>query len=324
MGKILRNVQLNSAYLAKAKADANFLDALAACLCVKASYVSSTLTHFNQRKLMHLLHCNPTRCKNLYRGMLQYKLCEQAVAPIDKSYYLKMAKTNVNELFPDSKCYQDKFILHITNDNKIIIGNDESSKEYDITLKNMIRILHKLIMIDYFKVRQYCSDCTRKLEEGTFKEKKAALKKISKMQKSGKRIDLNSHKRGTSYETLSKFLGMSERYTFEIIKSMIEDDRTLTKKNKTNLKKYHKTTYDYSMSVKPSCPYFKCKDIKEIFRTAEQMTSQLYNDIDNRKVQFKKNEVRTRTIKDLSCIDKKGNYCVMSFNFFANEYTLNI
>ena len=320
----MRKLFINNIYMAKAYMDDSFLGALAASLCIKAFFVSSTVTNLTQRKLRKILHCNPSKCKKVLGWMIHHNLCEQKVKT-DGSYYIIMKKTRTNELFIADGMRASKLKLQITDSKKIKIGKDRASRVYDVTLKNMERILRKLIMVDYFQVRQYCSDCTKRLEEGTFKEKKAAYKNIGKMQKrNGKRLDLDSHKRGTSYEAMSKYMNKSERYMFSLIKEMIEEDKILVKSNKTDLTNAHKTTYDYDKTCGMPLPEYDKNDIKSIFAACSRVYSDLCLKLMAERENYKKNQIGTRTIREFSGIDENGNYCVWTFCFYANEYKLMI
>lgn len=321
-----RALFINRSHLFMAMQDKEYLDALAITVGLKAKFVSSKIFHFSTNLLVKLMGISKNKACDIKKKLLQYKLAEVIIEK-DGSETLMLA--NIKGKMDRHKKPIKVYINKDKNNNiSLQLKNINGVRKYTATKKNLRRIIEKLIVIAHLQICKSCSDCSRVMEEGTSKEKRHALKKIRGIQKAtGKNLDLDSHKRGISYERMAKILDCSSKKVQKLINEMVEEDQIIKKFNKTDLHHAKCHSFDYSEKVEQTrsqnIASGKC-GIRKIFEEAGKLSSQLYMKKMDDVKSYKKQNNLTRTFKDKSSIDKYGNFCIYTYSFYANEYELTL
>lgn len=306
--------------------DKEYLDALAITAGLKAKFVGSRIFHFSVELLVNLMNVSKNDACDIKKKLLQYKLAEVIIEK-DGSETLVLAniKGKMDRHKKPIKVYINK---NENNNVTLQLKNIDGVRKYKATRKNLRRIIEKLIIIAHLQICKSCSDCSRVMEEGTSKEKRRALKKIRGIQKAtGKNLDLDSHKRGISYERMAKILNCSSKKVQKLINEMVEEDQIIKKFNKTDLHHAKCHSFDYSEKTEQTksqkMTSGKC-GIRKIFEEAGKLSNQLYMKKMDDVKSYKKQNNLTRTFKDKSSIDKYGNFCIYTYSFYANEYELTL
>lgn len=304
----------------------DYLEALAITVGLKAKFVGSKIFHFSTNLLVKLASTNKNKACDIKKKLLQYKLAEVIIEK-DGSETLVLAdiRGKMDRHKKPIKVYIEK---DKNNNLTLQLKNIESAKKYEATRNNLCRIIEKLILLAHFQICKSCSDCSRALEEGASKEKRRALKKIRGIQKAtGKNLDLDSHKRGTSYERLAKVLDCCSKKVQKIINEMIVEDKVVKKYNKTDLHHAKRHSIDYSekneQARSQKSTSGKCS-VRQIFEEASRELNQFYSRKMDEIDAYKKQNKLTRTFKDKTSIDGNGNFCIYTYSFYANEYELTM
>lgn len=322
----IRALFINRNHLFMAVQDEEYLDALAIAVGLKAKFVGSKIFHFSANLLVKLMGISKNDACDIKKKLIQYKLAEVIIEK-DGSETLVLA--NIKGKMDRHKKPIKVYIGKDKDKNVTLqLKNNCSVRKYKATRKNLRRIIEKLIIIAHLQICKSCSDCSRVMEEGTSKEKRRALKKFRGIQKAtGKSLDLDSHKRGISYERIAKILNCSSKKVQKLINEMVKEDQIIKKFNKTDLHHAKRHSFDYSEKVEQTesqkIAFGKC-GIRKIFEQASKLSNQFYmKKMDDVKAYKKQNNL-TRTFKDKSSIDKYGNFCIYTYSFYANEYELTL
>lgn len=321
-----RALFINRSHLFMAMQDKEYLDALAITAGLKAKFVGSKIFHFSVELLVKLMNVSKNDACDIKKKLLQYKLAEVIIEK-DGSETLVLA--NIKGKMDRHKKPIKVYINKNKNNNVVLqLKSIDGVRKYKATRKNLRRIIEKLIIIAHLQICKSCSDCSRVMEEGTSKEKRHALKKIRGIQKAtGKGLDLDSHKRGISYERMAKILDCSSKKVQRLINEMVEEDKIIKKFNKTDLHHAKRHSFDYSEKVKQTesqkMTSGKC-GIRKIFEQAGKLSNKFYMEKMDDVRTYKKHNNLTRTFKDKSSIDKYGNFCIYTYSFYANEYELTL
>lgn len=313
-----RCITIDASLLTKSLQDDTLLEGLAAGLSLKALHVNSVFTNHTIAKLKKVIHCKEGG--HVFRCMIIHNICD--IKRVNGKTYLQINK--LDSLVEESGFKNQKYKIYITEKGKISINNKRGAKKYDITLSNMKRIIKKLALVHHLNAYIKASDLSKKMEEGNWKEKKAALKKYRSMQKKGRKVDFDDYKRGISFEKIAEFLGCCLKSAKVLVYEMVRDDKVIKKSNPTNLKRPIRVTHNnwisdkdtYVSNVNKMSPIDAIKAYSRAYGKEERKT---YDAIK----ECKKSTI-SRTIRQFKFTNNNGEICVNTFVFYANHYEVLI
>lgn len=219
-----RTITIANGHLIQAMHDKEYLVVLAGVVCVKLRYVDSIIKNCTIRNLMKVVGCSNTKAQEILRLFHEYELCE---------------KNERNVIFPQIKRYEgkgkkyggvQKIYLH---DGKVAIKFGDKATEYEITYKNIVKILEMLALYNHLYQKERMADLMQNGKKDSTKSrmKKSAL--IRKMSQKGVKLDKMSCHRGVSEMALSKAMGFSVSKVKYRLKKM-KEDKIIESSNRTD------------------------------------------------------------------------------------------
>lgn len=222
-----RVITIANGHLTRAAHDKKYLVMLAAVLCVKLRFVDSIIKHFTVRNFMEIANCSNAKALEISHLFKEYGIRKDN----EKCF-----------IVPSIKRYKDgnkkyggvqKVYLH---DGKVSFKKGDRTIEYEISYKNIVKVLEMLTLYNHLYQKQRITDLMQngKSDSKRTIQKKTALKR--KMSQKGVKLDKMSCHRGISQKTLAKTIDVCVSKVKYRLKEM-EEAKMIESSNRTNFHK---------------------------------------------------------------------------------------
>lgn len=196
-------------------------------LAVKLNYVDSIIRNASVRNVASLLHCGKDMATEILKEFAKVGLVPDENKNINVWHEIKFYREKIYTKFSnDIVTYSYKRIggyqkLYIRNNKVYIKFGNKESKGYDITYRNLKKILLMLTELNFIKQAKRYRDQEAKLQRSTARCPKMADKRFKTMM-FGKAKGTNGHayKNGVSYEVIAKQIGSSISTVKKITKEL--------------------------------------------------------------------------------------------------------
>lgn len=196
-------------------------------LAVKLNYVDSIIRNASVRNVASLLHCGKDMATEILKEFAKLNLVPDENKNINVWHEVKFFRERIYTKFSNGVVTRSyKRIggfqkLYVRNNKVYIKVGDKESKGYDITYRNLKKILLMLTELNFIKQVKRYRDQEAKLQRSTARCPKLADKRFKTMMY-GKAKGTNGHayKNGVSYEVIAKQVGSSVSTIKKITKEL--------------------------------------------------------------------------------------------------------